>query len=142
MTHWRIIQFVFAIVLVSMPAWAVSPEILEAAKQESEVVRYTTMPIGEFQIFNQAAKEKYPFLTIRHVRINSGSQAARVMQASGVGAAAHGFLSLRRGIAGTGRAGKIPARRGVKSPSEEIDRLLDSANLHVLKNEGEYGRSM
>jgi len=29
-----------------------------------------TMPVGEFQIFNQAAKEKYPFLNIRHVRIN------------------------------------------------------------------------
>jgi hypothetical protein len=40
------------------------------------------------------------------------------------------------------RAGKIPARRGVKSPSEEIDRLLDSANLHVLKTEGEYSRYM
>jgi ABC-type Fe3+ transport system substrate-binding protein len=40
------------------------------------------------------------------------------------------------------RAGKIPARRGIKSPSEDVDRLLDSANLHVLKTEGDYSRYM
>ena len=79
MTDRRIIRFVFVIVLVSTPAWAASPEIIEAAKKDGEAVLYTTMPVGEFQIFNQAAKEKYPFLNIRHVRINSGSQAARVM---------------------------------------------------------------
>ena len=40
------------------------------------------------------------------------------------------------------RAGKIPARRGIKSPSEDIDRLLDSANLHVLETEDDYSRYM
>lgn len=40
------------------------------------------------------------------------------------------------------RAGKIPLRRSVKSPSAEIDQLLDSGNLHVIKAEGEYSRYM
>jgi ABC-type Fe3+ transport system substrate-binding protein len=40
------------------------------------------------------------------------------------------------------RAGKIPLRRGIKSPSEDIDRLLDSGNLHVLRTEGDYSRYM
>ena len=51
-------------------ALAISQDIIEQAKKEGEAVLYTTMPVGEFQIFNQAAKEKYPFLNIRHVRIN------------------------------------------------------------------------
>jgi len=40
------------------------------------------------------------------------------------------------------RAGKISARRGIKSPSDDIDRLLDSGNLHVIRTEGEYSRYM
>lgn len=40
------------------------------------------------------------------------------------------------------KGGKIPLRRGVKSPSAEIDQLLDSGNLHVIKAEGEYSRYM
>jgi ABC-type Fe3+ transport system substrate-binding protein len=40
------------------------------------------------------------------------------------------------------RAGKIPARRGIKSPSDDLDRLLDSGNLHVIRTEGEYSRYM
>jgi iron(III) transport system substrate-binding protein len=55
------------------------PELIEQAKKEGEVVLYTTMPVVEFQIFNQALKEKYPFLNVRHVRISSASQVARVM---------------------------------------------------------------
>src|SRR4030095_6882820 len=49
------------------------------AKKDGDAVLYTMMPVGEFQIFNQAAKEKYPFLNIRHVRINSGNQAPKVL---------------------------------------------------------------
>ena len=40
------------------------------------------------------------------------------------------------------RAGKIPLRRGVKSLSREIDQLLESENLHVIKPEGDYSRCM
>jgi iron(III) transport system substrate-binding protein len=58
---------------------AIAPEIIEQAKREGEAVLYTTMPVGEFQVFNQAAKEKYPFLTIHHVRINAGNQASKIM---------------------------------------------------------------
>jgi len=81
MSHWSSLRFVIVLTisLVNTRAWAIAPELVEAAKKETEVVLYTTMPVGEFQIFNQAAKEKYPFLNIRHVRINSGNQAARVM---------------------------------------------------------------
>src|SRR5262245_23497154 len=51
-------------------ALPISQDIIEQAKKEGESVLDTTMPVGEFQIFNQAAKEKYPFLNIRRVRIN------------------------------------------------------------------------
>ena len=61
--------FLFSLAL-SGRALAISQDIIEQAKKEGEAVLYTTMPVGEFQIFNQAAKEKYPFLNIRRVRIN------------------------------------------------------------------------
>jgi len=57
-----------------------SPEIISQAKKEGEVVLYTTMNVRDFEYFNKAAKEKYPFLNIRHVYLSSGRQAARVMQ--------------------------------------------------------------
>ena len=38
------------------------------------------MTARDFEFFNKAAKEKYPFLNIRHVYLSSGRQAARVMQ--------------------------------------------------------------
>lgn len=56
-----------------------SHDLLEQAKKEGEVVLYSTMPVAEFQVFNQAAKEKYPFLNVRHVRISSASQVSKVM---------------------------------------------------------------
>jgi len=61
-------------------AHAQSPEIISQAKKEGEVVLYTTMNVRDFEYFNKAAKEKYPFLNIRHVYLSSGRQAARVMQ--------------------------------------------------------------
>src|SRR5438094_1692913 len=73
----------FLIVLwMSCPSltFAQSPEIINQAKKEGEVILYTTMTVGDFQLFNKAAKEKYPFLNIRHVYLSSGRQAARVMQ--------------------------------------------------------------
>ncbi len=62
------------------PASAQSAETLSGAKKEGEVVLYTTMTVRDFQVFNKAAKEKYPFLTIRHVYLSSARQTARVMQ--------------------------------------------------------------
>jgi iron(III) transport system substrate-binding protein len=67
-------------VLWPMHSFAQSPEILSQAKKEGEVILYTTMTVGDFEHFNRAAKEKYPFLNIRHVYLSSGRQAARVMQ--------------------------------------------------------------
>jgi iron(III) transport system substrate-binding protein len=60
-------------------AAAVSREVAEQAKKEGEVVLYSTMPAVEFQIFSQAAREKYPFLNVRHVRLSSSNQVSRVM---------------------------------------------------------------
>ncbi len=77
------IRFAFLSVLsILWPvlSFAQSPEILNQAKKEGEVILYTTMTVGDFEQFNRAAKEKYPFLNIRHVYLSSGRQAARVMQ--------------------------------------------------------------
>lgn len=70
----------FSSLFLSTFAYAQTAEILNQAKKEGEVILYTTMTVGDFQFFNKAAKEKYPFLNIRHVYLSSGRQAARVMQ--------------------------------------------------------------
>lgn len=75
----RMLGLLFSLAAFSGRALAISQDLIEQAKKEGEAVLYTTMPVGEFQIFNQAAKEKYPFLNIRHVRINSGNQAPKVL---------------------------------------------------------------
>ena len=56
-----------------------SSDLLEQAKKEKEVILYSTMPVSEFPVFSQAAKEKYPFLSIRHVRISSAGQVSKLM---------------------------------------------------------------
>jgi iron(III) transport system substrate-binding protein len=57
-----------------------SPSLLEQAKKEGEVVLYTTMPLTIFSVFEKAAKERYPFLAIRHVHLSTIRQVAKVMQ--------------------------------------------------------------
>jgi iron(III) transport system substrate-binding protein len=76
-----LLNFVF-LVLILWPvlALAQTAEIVNQAKKEGEVVLYTTMTVGDFEHFKKAAKEKYPFLEIRHVYLSSARQAARVMQ--------------------------------------------------------------
>jgi iron(III) transport system substrate-binding protein len=51
------------------------------------------------------------------------------------------YLSAE-GQRGLAAAGKIPLRRGVKSESRDIDQLIESGNLHVLRPEGGYDRYM
>jgi iron(III) transport system substrate-binding protein len=51
------------------------------------------------------------------------------------------YLSLE-GQRALAAAGKIPLRRGVSSESREIDQLMESGNLHVLRPEGGYDRYM
>src|SRR5215470_3501743 len=68
------------LILWPLLSFAQSPEIINQAKKEGEVILYTTMTVSDFEQFNRAAKEKYPFLNIRHVYLSSGRQAARVMQ--------------------------------------------------------------
>ena len=73
--------FLFVLSLLwSTLSLAQAPEILSQAKKEGEVILYTTMTVGDFEQFNKFAKEKYPFLNIRHVYLSSGRQVARVMQ--------------------------------------------------------------
>jgi iron(III) transport system substrate-binding protein len=70
----------FTSLLYCKPGWAQPAETLSQAKKEGEAILYTTMTVGDFQVFNKAAKEKYPFLNIRHVYLSSARQTARVMQ--------------------------------------------------------------
>ncbi len=57
-----------------------TPVLVDQAKREGEAVLYATMNVADFEVFNRAAKEKYPFLNIRHVYLSSARQAAKVMQ--------------------------------------------------------------
>jgi ABC-type Fe3+ transport system substrate-binding protein len=78
-----LVNFVFVFLLLTVGpvcSLAQTPGILNQAKKEGEVVLYTTMTVGDFEHFKKAAKEKYPFLEIRHVYLSSARQAARVMQ--------------------------------------------------------------
>ncbi len=76
----RAIFLLLLALLAPARAWPQSAELLSQAKKEGEAVLYTTMTVGDFQHFNKAAKEKYPWLNIRHVYLSSARQTARVMQ--------------------------------------------------------------
>ena len=76
----RLMLLGFAAMLVPVLAFAQTADVLNQAKKEGEVILYTTMTVGDFQVFNKAAKEKYPFLNVRHVYLSSARQTARVMQ--------------------------------------------------------------
>jgi iron(III) transport system substrate-binding protein len=74
-----------ALVLLFTSLWAPfalaqSADLIVQAKKEGEVILYTTMTVRDFEAFNKAAKEKFPFLNIRHVYLSSARQTARVMQ--------------------------------------------------------------
>lgn len=62
------------------PSFGQVPDLLNQAKKEGEVVLYSTITVSDFEPFNRAAKEKYPFLNVRHVYLSSARQVARVMQ--------------------------------------------------------------
>ncbi len=68
--------------LLFMPyrSFGQSQSPLEQGKKEGEVVLYTTMPVTIFAVFDRAAREKYPLLTIRHVHLSTIRQVAKVMQ--------------------------------------------------------------
>ena len=70
----------FSLILWAERAYSQSPEIIAQAKKEGEVILYSTMSVADFAVFEKYAREKYPFLNIRHVYLASGRQAARVMQ--------------------------------------------------------------
>lgn len=68
-----------AAALRPLPAGAQSAALVEQARREGEVVFYSTMSVSVFEIFQRAAKEKYPFLNFQHIYLASSRQAARVM---------------------------------------------------------------
>src|SRR6476661_811636 len=77
------LRYFLLIGILCLPAmaWSQSAELLNQVKKEGgEVILYTTMTVPDFELFNRAAKEKYPFLNIRHVYLSSSRQMARVMQ--------------------------------------------------------------
>jgi iron(III) transport system substrate-binding protein len=78
----RIPAGIFLLVLLCYPSFSIaqSPTLIDQARKEGEVVLYTTMNVRDFAVFNQVAKEKYPFLNIRHVYLASSRQAAKVME--------------------------------------------------------------
>jgi len=76
----RNMLFTLAMFLPSM-LWAQSAELVNQAKKEGgEIVLYTTMTVGDFELLSKAFKEKHPGLNLRHVYLSSSRQTARVMQ--------------------------------------------------------------
>jgi iron(III) transport system substrate-binding protein len=75
-----LVVLLLAFFVIPDGSFAQSRSLLDQAKKEGEVVLYTTMPVTIFATFNSAAKEKYPFLNIRHVRLSTVRQVAKVMQ--------------------------------------------------------------
>src|SRR5436190_6275618 len=69
----------FAAALAPAAARAQSQSLIEQARKEGEVVFYSTMSVSVFDIFQRAAKEKYPFINFQHIYLASSRQAARVM---------------------------------------------------------------
>ena len=73
--------FIFLFTSLLAPfAFGQSTDLIAQARKEGEVILYTTMTVRDFEAFNKAAKEKFPFLNIRHVYLSSARQTARVMQ--------------------------------------------------------------
>jgi hypothetical protein len=57
----RLMLLLLASMLVPAFAFAQTAELLSQAKKEGEVILYTTMTVGDFQLFNKIAKEKTRF---------------------------------------------------------------------------------
>src|SRR2546426_6792828 len=53
---------------------------MEQARKEGEVILYSTITVGAFDQLSKALKEKYPFMTVRHIRLGPAQQLARIMQ--------------------------------------------------------------
>ena len=53
---------------------------VEQARKEGEVILYSTITVGAFDQLSKALKEKYPFMTVRHIRLGPTQQLARIMQ--------------------------------------------------------------
>jgi iron(III) transport system substrate-binding protein len=74
-----LLVFLAAVIFAPASVPAQTASLVEQARKEGEVVIYTTMPVTLFEIFQRAAKEKYPFLNVQHIYLSSSRQVARVM---------------------------------------------------------------
>jgi iron(III) transport system substrate-binding protein len=81
MIRWSrsIAAVVLAAALAPVAAGSQSQSLVEQARKEGEVVFYSTMSVSVFEIFQRAAREKYPFINFHHIYLASSRQAARVM---------------------------------------------------------------
>jgi hypothetical protein len=69
------------VALILLPTIAIGQSSnLEQARNEGEVVLYSTITVGAFNELNKAIKEKYPFLNVRQIRLGPAQQLARIMQ--------------------------------------------------------------
>ena len=81
-----LLSFLFFTVILFPPP-NVSGQIyaVEQARNEGEVVLYSTITVGAFNELNKAIKEKYPFLNVHHIRLGPAQQLARIMQEQSAG---------------------------------------------------------
>jgi len=69
------------VALILLPTIAIGQSSnLEQARNEGEVVLYSTITVGAFNELNKAIKGKYPFLNVRQIRLGPAQQLARIMQ--------------------------------------------------------------
>src|SRR4030095_14378398 len=53
---------------------------VEQARKEGQGILCSTITVGAFDQLSKALKEKYPFMTVRHIRLGPAQQLARIMQ--------------------------------------------------------------
>ena len=71
----------FLTAALALPAAANSQASnLDQARKEGEVVIYSTITVGAFNELNKAINDKYPFLSVRHIRLGPAQLLARIMQ--------------------------------------------------------------
>jgi hypothetical protein len=94
----------------------------EQARKEGEVILYSTITVGAFDQLSKALKEKYPFITVRHIRLGPAQQLARIMQEQRSGQfladVVYNNPNLFNPFEGIRGSGKI------RAPSQKISRIV------------------
>ena len=69
-----------AVIWFPSPSAYGQPYGLEQARKEREVILYSTITVSAFDQLSKALREKYPFMTVHHMRLGPAQQLARIMQ--------------------------------------------------------------